>query len=287
MTRRGRDIGKLNFLLFSMLHLPVLFCQSTPPAASSTPSTDITQMAFPNLFLGDIQRGNSETFCIFRNYGLTVQGLRDVSVNHITPRWRLSYENKGSNEWNTQTGMISHRLSLMRNQQISVGIGGLHTQSQWGGLLDLQYLFQTDRTGTFTAHYRNVLTPGSFQGDALKRLLLGPSIQSMEGSWQYNEQLFQLTWVGNSTKKLAKSTKRGGIIPFAQAVYSPQQQYIELGGTKPLQGGFAAMMAINSTQQPLRWGIYYTTKSWLGGLEGKWLRPLGMVYGWQVRYRWE
>lgn len=65
MTRRGRDIGKLNFLLFSMLHLPVLFCQSTPPAASSTPSTEITKMVFPNLFLGDIRGLAQKLFAFF------------------------------------------------------------------------------------------------------------------------------------------------------------------------------------------------------------------------------
>lgn len=286
MTRRGINIEKWFFLVFSMMQLPMLGGQSASPHHTIFQPPETIKFAFPNLFWGEIQGNKQETFCIFRNYGSGLQGLRDIGLNHITPRWRFQYENKGSNEWNTQLAAVSHRLQMTKNQQVSMGIGGIKSQNQWGGLIHLQFLFMANKSGTFSATYRNVFTAATFQNNSIQQFIAGPPNSSLERSWQYQEKLLQAVWVGHNSSFSAKDPKVKSITPFIQFTHSPQQQFLEVGALKNLGSGINAMIALNSTQQPLRWGIYYNKKSWSGGLEGKWLRPLGMVYGWQLRYRW-
>ena len=296
MTWRGRDIGKWFFNGFSMLYLPMLSAQTTAPIAPYNPPHITEKMAFPNLFLGDVQWPGSETFCIFRNYGLSAPGLRDVSLSHQTARWRFNHENRGSNEWNTQLLTVQHRLLISSGQHISLGLGIVQTggtwikqngsQQNWGGLLNLQYQFTSDRAGQFTANYRTILSNDWFQGDVERLLWAGLAMESMGRSWMYDQQLLQLVWVGRRKNGARSAPISNSITPFAQATYSPQRKFIEVGATKVLGSNFIGFMALNSTQQPLRWGINYTKKSWSGGLEGQWLRPLGMVLGWQVHYHW-
>lgn len=296
MTRRGRNIGKWFFKGFSMLFLPMLTAQTTTPTTPSNPNHFTEKMAFPNLFWGDVTRSGSETFCIFRNYGPAVSGLRDVRLSHQTPRWRLNIESKGSNEWNTQLLALQYRLLISTKQHLTLGLGHIQNggtwtkqigpEQNWGGTLNLQYLYTSDRAGQFTANYNTVLSSQWFRGDFSRMMTTGLPVESMGRSWVYDQQLLQLVWVGRRKNGARSAPTHRDITPFAQATYSPQRKFIEIGAIKALGSELSGFMALNSTQQPLRWGVNYTKKSWSGGLEGQWLRPLGMVLGWQVRYQW-
>jgi len=65
MTWRGRDIGKWFFKGFSMLYLPMLSAQTTAPITPYNPPHITEKMAFPNLFLGDVQCLVQKLFAFF------------------------------------------------------------------------------------------------------------------------------------------------------------------------------------------------------------------------------
>ena len=290
MTRRGGDIGKGLLTVFSIWISPNFNAQSlekiNPPSNQDLPH----RMSFPNAFLGTITPNSAETFCIFRNSPISTPGLRDVSICHQATRWRLNYENTGSNEWGSQLLLIQHRLGISKNQQIVVGMGviqssGDFAQKNRGGILNFQYHFTSHRAGTFAANYTTAVNKDVFSGGGLPSAFWSIPMASTLSSWQYQHQRAQFIWMGRNKPMAEKTQNRG--MPFFQAMVSPQQTYLEAGLAKWLSAQHSGVIAFNSTEQPLRGAIYYHKKAWSGGLEAKWQRPLGVAFGWQLRYHWQ
>ena len=296
MTRRGGDIGKWILTFFSAFQSPQLSARNCQQPTPTIGNQTTPHWVFPNLFLGYPKDTKAETFCIFRNSGISATGLYDVGLYHQAKNYRINLENRGSTEWNTQVALVQYKLSLSKSHHFSMGLGGVslggsvakgHSALRGAGLLNLQYIVQGEKTGTWMVNYRSCITP---EKQFFKQWALGYPAESMAGALQYEQALFQLVWVApqNSNNKSARALPRDHkTLPFVHLHYGAQRQFLEVGIMKPLGLHCQGMLALNSTEQPLRWGIIYNKKSWSGGLDAQWLRPLGMCVGWQVRYRWQ
>lgn len=300
MTRRDRNIGKWFYTFFSMTCTLPLYSQNTPknPGSNHALSAQHTAtLSFPNLFMGGFSGYTAETFCIFRNYAWTVPGLQDIQLTHDLNRWRVSYEFKGSQEWNSQLGIVQNRMQLSKYQWASAGLGGLYFGGTWQeagplgnsriagstGLTnrlgfcpvaDFQYHVETMDAGRWTGRFRTPLpaTLSAIQTDPWNAAKL-------------EQTCLQILWMGAKFRKGFGKPDRH-VHPFAQIWLYPQRKFLEVGMMATFKENYSALFALNTTEQPLKWGIYYHQRSWSGGLEGQWLRPLGTYLGWQMRYRW-
>lgn len=312
MTRRDRNIGKWFCTFFSMTCTLPLCSQITAknPGPNHTLRAHYTaKSSFPNLLMGGFSGYNAETFCIFRNYALTVPGLQDIQLTHDLNRWRVSYEFKGSNEWNSQLGMVQHRMQLSKNQWTSVGLGGLYfggTAQSAGPLgnsgitgstgltnclgfcpvADFQYHVETMNAGRWTGRFRTPFPVPFLAHFPVASAAQSPAVKT--DPWdaaKLEQSCFQILWMGAKFRTGSDKPWRH-VHPFAQAWMSPQRKFLEVGMMASFKENYSALLALNTTEQPLKWGLYYHQTSWSGGLEGQWLRPLGTYLGWQMRYRW-
>ena len=297
MTRHGNHIEKYIFTFFSILIcLPILSQNSSVTPAANLSST-ANKMTFPNAFWGNSSSSTAETFCIFRNYGFSVDGLGQLSLHHQSNRFRIDVENRGSSEWHSQLALCHYALNLSPNHRISLGLGGIRLAGSAvaqqssipdnAALVNVQYLFTDAKLGKIVASYRTCATSKT---GFFNHWILGSPMESVFSMWQYDQALFQLIWLGHNktTSHRAGAAKINHFaIPFAQLHYGAQRQFLEVGMAKPFGQHWQAFMAINTTNQPLRWGLIHSKKSWSGGLDVAWLRPLGLCLGWQVRYQWQ
>jgi len=296
MTRHGSNIGTWIFTVVSMLISPNL---AFPISVPSNPvqSTPIScKSFFPTLFWGQGPVVGAETFCIFRNYGFLVDGLGSMGIHHQTEHWRIDVENEGSREWHSLGAKVHYALNLSPRQRLSVGLGGIkhaglaadmQSQSKGGaGIFNAQYQRVDPKWGTIAASYQTCLG-----GDQtfLKQWLFGATADSPFSSWQYEQAHCNLLWMGRnslSTQIVRQERSKNPTIPFVLLHYGAQRQYLEVGMIRSFSRQWQGLLAIKTTNQPLRWGVIYSEKSWSGGLDVQWHRPLGLCVGWQVRYHW-
>lgn len=307
MTGRSKHIGLWFSCLFSM---SIVVAQ---PQKSVSDTTTIKsgklpapraplgwQMIFTTPFLGDALQGKSETFCIFRNLGFNAVGINQTQITHASPRWRCDYEYQGSVDWANHSALLHYGLKIHTNHHIAAGLGVMKTagyamalmingQQIASPLAQLNYQHKISRVGTVIYTLRSTIAPNPQNPmhqllRAIKNAPINTTREQMSWSHRFQFNQFQALWLS-----IPKKSSHTGMIKqtFARFGQSPQAQLLEVGVSVNHPNQWGWMAAINTTNQPIRVGIFKSKTSWRAGMEVQWQQQLGCLFALQCRYNWQ
>lgn len=302
MTRRGGNIGLWILHLFSM---SIATAQTSKPTSDSLASvahpisSRWEEMIFPNLIWDNRTALGAETFCIFRNSAFGASGLHQVALAHRSKDWRLDYQNKGSDEWSSQMGLLHYSLALNQKNKISLGLGcaweagnGVLQQQQTGplnspnnpanALIQGGYVVEIPRSGRFILTVRGILSADLLRS-ALPELKPKKPLNAVAATQQYLWNESNVLWIGKEKKQ---SKPWLYLQPFAGITQSPQITFIEAGLNVIHTKNWSFMAALNTTNKPIRLGIIKYNNKWRMGMEVQWQGQLGWLGALQLRYRW-